>query len=243
MTLPAIDVMDPASADRIGTDLATSTTALAARLADVAIVTQADADQAVRDRQLLNDQRKTVVDYFAPIKQMAYKLHRKICDRETAILQPLDARDRAISRGLVDWKAAADRIRQEEEQAEQQRRHQEQQAAALHEAAALEAGGETELAAAVMDDAIQTAPPVVALPDITRTVPGLKFRKVWKWKYSGGPAVVKDTPATVIARTMKLVPREFLTVDEIKIGAYVRSMKASGSIPGIDIYATDEPVR
>ena len=54
---------------------------------------------------------------------------------------------------------------------------------------------------------------------------------------------MKQTPPTVIARTMKLLPREFLIPDEKKIGAYARSMKGSGAIPGVDIYYVDDPTR
>ena len=34
-----------------------------------------------------------------------------------------------------------------------------------------------------------------------------------------------------------------MCADEVKIGAYVRSMKESAKIPGIDVYYVDEPVR
>ena len=87
------------------------------------------------------------------------------------------------------------------------------------------------------------APPVVALPDALRTIDGLTFRRRWTWKYAGGPAVVKDTPPDVLARALAKIPPEFLMVDEKKIGAYARSMKASGSIPGIQIYFVDDPLR
>jgi hypothetical protein len=239
----ALDVMQPDTANSLAPELATSAVALAAGLANCQITAVADLELAVADRDRIAALKKTVVDYFAPIKSMAYKLHRTICDRENVILQPLEARDRAIRDAMSAFKVAEDRARQEREREEQDRQHREQQAAAVHEAAALEASGQAPLAAAVLEDAIQAPPPVVALPDVTRGVSGLKFAKRWKWKYTGGPADVKATPAPITARTMKLIPREFLIVDEVKVGAYVRSMKSSGSIPGIEIYSVDEPVR
>jgi len=54
---------------------------------------------------------------------------------------------------------------------------------------------------------------------------------------------VKDTPPDVLRRAIAKLPIEFLTADEKKIGAYVRSMKGSGAIPGVDIFYIDEPNR
>jgi hypothetical protein len=42
--------------------------------------------------------------------------------------------------------------------------------------------------------------------------------------------------AAAKARAIQLVPREFLTLDTVKINAYVRSHGASARIPGIEIY-------
>ena len=243
MVAPVLDVMNPESANALASDLQHDAAELSERLKCYVVMTTADAEQAVKDRDQIAAMRKTVADYFAPIKSMAFKLHRTICDRENAILKPLDARDRAIREAASAWKAEQDRERRVREREEEDRRYLEEQARAMHEAAALETAGNAELAAAVVADAIATPPPVVALPDVTRAVAGLKFARRWKWKYTGGPADVKDTPQTILARTMKLIPREFLIVDEVKVGAYVRSMKASGSIPGIEIYYVDEPVR
>jgi len=242
--IPAqLDLTQPEGANALAPELERDATALARRLDAYTIATTADAEGAVQARAQLAIMRATVVAYFEPIKAMAFKLHRTICDRERAITGPLDARDRTLGSALTVWKVAEDERRRAAERAEQARRYREEQAAAVHEAAALETGGQVELAQAVVADAIATPPPVVALPDVVRAVPGLKYRKVWKWKYTGGPADVTQTTVPTIARTMQLIPREFLKVDEVKVGAYARSMKASGAIPGIEIYCVEEPVR
>jgi hypothetical protein len=241
--IPALDVLQPEAAQALAPDLARDVDALATRLADYPVATRDDAEAAVRERAGIGAMRKTVEDFFAPIKAAAYKLHREICDRERAITSKLDARDRSLGVALSAWKVAEDTRRRAAEQAAQEAARRDQHTVAVAEASALEAEGQQALAEAVVADAIATPPPVVALPDPVRAVPGLKYRKVWKWKYTGGPADVKQTTVQTIARTMQLIPREFLTVDESKVGAYVRSMKASGSIPGIEIYVVEEPVR
>ena len=63
-----------------------------------------------------------------------------------------------------------------------------------------------ELAEAVLAEAIDAPPTVVSLPDATKTVAGLKFRRRWLWRYAGGPKNVTDTPQAVVARTMAIIP-------------------------------------
>jgi hypothetical protein len=78
-----------------------------------------------------------------------------------------------------------------------------------------------------VEEALTAPAPVVVLPDTTKTVEGLKFTRRWLWR------VTQE----------RLVPREYLCLDDKKIGAYARAMKGSGQIPGIEIYFVDDPVR
>jgi hypothetical protein len=174
-----------------------------------------------------------VAAFFAPLKQAAHKLHKTLCDREREILAPLERLDAAKRKAIADYKAEQDRLRQAEEQRLAEERHRLEQDLAAAEAARLEAAGEPEVARAVLAEAIAAPPAVVALPDITRQVSGLKFRTTWKWRYVG------NNPA----RAMQLIPREYLAVDEQKIGAVVRGLKGMTKIPGIEVYSVEEPVR
>jgi hypothetical protein len=233
MTAPVLDVMQPETANALAPDLERDATALATQLVDCRITNLPELATAAVARDRIAALRKSVVDYFAPIKGMAYKLHRTICDRENAILKPLDARDRTVRDAMALFTRQQDEDRREREQAEQERRYREAQSRAVHEAASLETAGHAEIAAAIVEDAMVAPPPVVTLPDPVREM--VKFRKVWKWRYAGTAADRE--------KVLKLIPREFLAVDEVKVNSYVRSMKSSGSIPGIEIYSVDEPVR
>ncbi len=226
MPTESIDFTRPDSAQTVGADLALHATDLAARLEPCgAIATVDDLSLAVVARAQLADVRRRVTDYFEPLKSMAHKLHKTLCDRENAILKPLDTRDRAIAAAMSTYKAEQDRARRQRELEEQARLQREQDDAALAEAAAL-ATGDPVLAAAVLEQAITAPAPVVVERDTLKDT-GAKFRRTWKWRI----------------RDAALIPRDFLTTDDVKIGAYVRAMKSSGAIPGIDIYAVDEPVR
>ncbi len=224
----------------ISAELLPVTQSLADRLADVQVTDLASCNQAVLDRQLLGDTIKRVTAFFAPYKAMADKLHKTLCTGERDINAPLLALDTALRDAITQFHVAEQRARQAREQAlaDEQRRDREQRAAA--EAAALLEQGDVELANAVVHEALTAPAPIVVLPNAMAHV---HFRRSWKWKYEGGPADVKRTPPDVLARALAKIPREFLCVDDTKIGGYVRSMKASGSIAGIDIYAVDEPVR
>jgi len=232
MNAPALDVYNPASAHGVGVELAAASTSLAASVRANGPVTDLVAlNDAVKDRQAIGDALKRVEEFFAPIKTMAHQLHKAICAREAAIREPLEAADKERRDAIRLYKEEADRVRRAEEQriAEAQRQAREQDAA--REAAALESAGEHAAAAAVLEETIATPPPVVALPDTTKGV--AKFARRWLWRYEHNNAL------TAFAK----IPREYLKVDEQKIGAYYRAMKGTGVIPGTESYYVDDPIR
>lgn len=228
MTRAAVlDFNQPDTAKAVGGDLAADTVALVERVGVVRVLDVPSLEQAVLDRQAIGDSVKRVETFFAPFKSTAHKLHKMLCDRENEILGPLLRLDRAMRDGISTFKAAEDRARQQREREESDRRRREDEERATREAAALEQAGDHALAAAVVAEALAAPAPVVVLPDTTKGVEGLKFTRRWLWR---------------VVHT-EIVPREYLCLDEKKIGAYARAMKGSGQIPGIDIYFVDDPVR
>ena len=227
-----------------GAELEDTTMALARRLrTNLALRSTADLEQAVLDRQDLGEHLKRIEQYFeAPIKS-AHQTHKLLCDRRRELMEPLQKVDRIISTAISEYKAAKDREReaQEREQAEQRRKDEQTRAAA--EAAALESQGQSELAASVLAEAIDQPLPAVVLPDVTKEVSGLKFRRYWRWRYANGPTDVAKTPGEIVARALAICPREFLMIDARKVSAYATAYQATGRIPGIQIYFVDEPVR
>lgn len=230
--------------DTAGAELEISTQSMVRRLGTATVLTStADLEQAVMDRTAIGEAIRNVEGFFEEPKRLAHRMWQLLCTRERTILAPLKAVDADRKAAISAYKEAEDRARQarEREQAEIRRREAEAQATA--EAAALESAGQPEVAAAVLAEALVAPAPVVSLPDATKGVEGLKFRRRWCWRYAGGPRDVAATPAAVQARALAMIPREFLTLDETKVGAYARAMKAAGKIPGIEIYAVDDPVR
>jgi hypothetical protein len=239
----AAKLLDLDAAKHIGGELESSSQSLVQRFGVVVITNKATLEQAVIDRQSITAAVRNVKDFFEPLKRMAHELHATICRRERAILAPLETLDENCVTAIRDYNTASARAREaaERELAEQQRL--DEQARATAEAAALETAGQPELAASVIAEAIERPFPVVALPDETKQVEGLSFRRSWHWRFSGGPNDVKHTPPAVLARSMTIIPREFLTLDTAKVGQYARAMKSAGKIPGIEIYHSDDPIR
>src|SRR4051812_22348239 len=120
---PFLDLTRPESASAVGTDLEQTASDLAARLGEIVITSRADLEIALLRRAALSDMKRRVCEYFDPLKQMAYRLHKALCERENAIIKPLDARDRAIAGALSAYAAEQDRARQALEREEQERRH------------------------------------------------------------------------------------------------------------------------
>lgn len=174
--------------------------------------------------------RKDVTDWFKPIKDWAFRLHRAICDRENAVLRPLTAFESTAKSNAQAWQREQERLRREEEQRLQEEARRQEQERLAREAEQLEQRGEPELAAQVLEQAVHAPAPVIALQSRVPDVKGMSFRSNWKWRPIGG-----DTPEAR-ARAAKLVPRDYLDLDDKKLNAYAKAHGASGRIPGIEFY-------
>jgi hypothetical protein len=242
-TAKVIDFNSPEAVASVGSDLADTSMSLAQRLR-VCIVTDSDSlQQAVDDRQSIASALTTIENYFGPLIAMAHKLHKALCDRRSEISEPLKRVDAMKRAAISEYKDAEDRRRQQQEREESERQRREEHDRATAAAASLEQSGEHALAQSVIAEAIAAPMPVVVLPDTTKSVDGLKFRRRYLWRFAGGPKDVKQTPPATVARTMAIIPRDFLTLDDIKLGAYARAMKGSATVPGIEFFHVDDPVR
>ena len=229
-------------ADTAGDELEQANAGLVTRLALTPRVTdQPSLAQAKLDRQDVADRIRRVETFFHPLKASAYALWPTLIKRELVILDPLRDLDTKIAEDIKKYHDAEQRDRRRLEQEAAEAARQEAEARALAEAAALERTGDADVAEAVIAEAIAAPAPIVSLPDPTKGI--VSFTRRWHWKYAGGPMDIKQTPPDLVRRALDRVPLDFHTLDEKKIGAYVRSMKGSGAIAGIDIYFTDEPNR
>lgn len=174
--------------------------------------------------------RKDVEGWFKPLKDFAYRLHRMVCDRENAVLKPLQAFETLAKGNAQAFRREEERKRREEEQRLQEIARREEQERLAREAESLEQRGESELAEQVLEQAIAAPAPVIVLASAIEPTKGVIYRANWKWRPIGG-----DTPQNR-ARAEKLVPREYMCLDEKKLNAYAKAHGASARIPGIEFY-------
>lgn len=196
-----------------------------------ALVTDAASYKRVGDRlKDVADHRKDVEAWFRPLTDLAFKLHRMVCDRRAAVIEPLLRFEAAGRENRLRLEREDARRRQEEEQRLQEAARREEQERLQREAEALEQRGEHDLAQQVLEQAVDAPAPVFAIASTLPATKGVSSRSNWKWRPIGG-----DTPQHR-ARAEKLVPREFLCLDDRKLTAFAKAHGASARIPGIEFY-------
>ena len=160
---------------------------------------------------------KQIVDHHKAIKEAAWQAHKTAVATEAKALVPV-VEARKIAKGkLSAWEDEQDRLRQEE--GERLRKIEEKRAAD-------ERKKEIEKAKKAGDKAtakeLKAAPLNVAPVVLQDTTPKAQTVTQKRWAYR-------------VVDPMK-VPREYLMLDEIKIGGVVRSTKGTVKIPGIEAY-------
>lgn len=165
--------------------------------------------------------RKKIEETFKPIKQKMDIAKKEVLDQEKAADAPLAAAEAIIKPRIAQWNAEQERIRQAEERRLQEIARQEEEDRQIAAAIAAEQSGNKEEAEAIIEATVQAAPVVV--PKLVPKVAGVSFTKQWKFRITDEAKI----------------PRQYLCVDEQKIGAVVRAMKDAANIPGVEVYSVD----
>jgi hypothetical protein len=162
--------------------------------------------------------RKKITDTFKPIKQKMDAAKQEVLDQERAADAPLKEAESWLSPQIITWNREQERIRQEEEARLREIARKEEEERQLQEAILAEQSGQKDVAEEIMAAPVQAAPVVV--PKSVPKVAGMSIRDNWKFRITNE----------------KLIPREYLKVDEVKIGQVVRAMKSAANIPGVEVY-------
>lgn len=194
------------------------------------ILTAATYDEAGEMLRGIKALRKEIDATFTPIITKAHDAHKEACAQKKRAEAPLAEAEAILKQGLIGYQTVQEQIRQADERRLQAIARQEEETRRLDEAAALERAASAAIdltegfqlrreAEALLEQPIVA--PVVTLASSTPKLAGISYREVWKFR-------VTD-PA--------LVPREYLAIDEQKIGGVVRALKGAATIPGIQAYA------
>lgn len=173
---------------------------------------------------LLRKAKKFFEDRAKPRIAEAHKHHANLLADLKKDVDPIDEVLRYGNGELSAWDTEQTRlanIEQQRREAEQKKKEDEERKQLIDLAKKL---GDKELAAEIKA-APSEAPPVVVSKDVPK-VAGLSFREDWLFE---------------VTDPLK-VPREYLMVDESKLGKIVRALKNSCNIPGVRVYSKKIPV-
>ena len=174
---------------------------------------------------------KKIDETMDPIIKKAHDLHYESLDQKKKLKSPLVQAREMVSPQIVSYKRKIEeeiRAREEEKarKIEEERKKKEE---AFEKAAAAEKAGDEEKAAEELEKAEKSEEEETMLslePKFKAKAPdtkGTSIKKIWKYR----------------VKNLKLVPREYLKLDEAKIGMAVRSSKGTIEIPGIEVYPED----
>jgi len=162
--------------------------------------------------------RKWWSDWNKPAKQKLDALKKELLDRERQIDEPMErAENQILKPAMSRFQVEEDRKRKEEEDRLRAEAKKNEEDARLRDAQAMADDGHGELADAILAQPVVVAPVVVPRME---TPAGISYRESWKFE-------VLDPD---------LVPREYLTVDEKKIGGVVRALKGETRIAGVRVW-------
>lgn len=166
---------------------------------------------------------------FDPQIEQAHRLHKSLLAEKKKFTAPLEDAERIVKRTIAGYLAEEDRKRREAE-AERARIEAEARAEAEKKLRAVEkaeAKGDIAKAEAIAQEAVNTMAAKIEAAPVVPDAPiasGLSLRKVWKFR------IIDE----------KLLPREYLVPDEMKIGRVIRALKDEANIPGVSVYSEDD---
>lgn len=164
--------------------------------------------------------QKRVEETFDPLIKAQNDAVKATRAMKARFAGPVEEAELLVKRKLANYQTEQEAKRRAEEAAARERAAKEAEERKLAEAVALDQAGDKQAAEAVLD-----APTFVPPPVQTRAAPkveGVSFKSQWKFE-------VFDP---------NIVPRDFLKVDEVKLGQHVRAHKASavGAIAGVRVW-------
>ena len=146
---------------------------------------------------------------------------RGLQDTLKSLTDPVEQARKVVKGKIADYRTEQERLRREEERRRSEEAQKRREADAVELAAALEKAGKGEAAEKLVEQVIAAPAPMIHVPSQVAKGTGVTIRTVWKFR-------IVDASA---------VPREWLMVDEVKVGRAVRESKGATVIPGIENYS------
>jgi hypothetical protein len=167
---------------------------------------------------------KRASEFFAPVVEAAHLAHKQATAARDKILKPLKQAEEEINRVCMVWYRAEEDKRQEQQrilqyEAEQKAKQEQDRLLKLAASRKTEAKQEEYRAAAAA-----VVVPVVSVASTVAPVTGRAVVKRWTFEITDESKI----------------PREFLMVDESKLGKYAVAMKDSADVAGVRFYQVEQ---
>ncbi|MBA7465145.1 hypothetical protein ES707_00307 [subsurface metagenome] len=211
--------------------LETEGVALAERAKEIQVVDDKSLHLANEFIHACRQMRKRIGETMDPIIKKAHGLWKHVLGEKQSLEKSPKRGEEMVGPKIASYKrkveAEARAIEEEKERKIEEERKKKEEA--FEKAAALEEAGDEEKAAEEFEKAekIEEEEILLALePKFKPRAPetkGTSIRQNWKFR----------------VKNLKLVPREWLKLDEVKVGTAVRSSKGKIEIPGIETYPED----
>jgi hypothetical protein len=198
-----------------------------APLLELRVQTEQDYVQVAEIGKVVAAFRKNVERFFKPIKQQTDEPHDKACEIERRFVAFAAKVESHLKVEVTRFRIAQEEKRRTEAAAIEAQNKKTVEDTRLDQAIKAEASGNTGLAEKLIAAPIYAKKATEA--DLTTAaapkVEGMKKRKLWKYEVTDANAV----------------PREYLCVDLVKVGSFVRGQqdKAIDAIPGIRVWSED----
>ena len=156
---------------------------------------------------------------YDEIIKAAHLAHKAAVAKKKSFYDPVEAATRHVKGLMAAWDTEQERVRREEQLRLEATARRLAEDRLIAEAAAAESAGNQAQA-----DAILAEPVVVAPAFVPKAVP----------KIEGGPVYREIWKVRVVDAA--LIPREYLIVDEQKLGQMARALKGAMRVPGVEAY-------
>lgn len=164
---------------------------------------------------------REVRDTFNPIVDKTHKAHKEAVTQKKKYETPLLEAERIIKLQIGTYLLEQEKIRKKaeekaEKEAEERQRLTDEK---LKKAQAVAQAGDVKEAARIVDEEIPEAPPYEPLPEVPE-IEGTSVRQLVKWRCTN----------------IKIVPRNLLMLDSVKITKLGVETKGKAQVPGIEFF-------
>lgn len=213
------DIIETQKNTALSNDLLNEISSLENYAQTLAIQNNNDRNQAIDVIKEIKRSRKRVVEFFKDSKEKAHATWKSIVAQEKRFTDQLDRFERSLKNKVTEY----ERIEEEKREAERQRLQAKADEEARRERERLLKRAEKvktpEKKEMLMEQAETITAPSVQINEQEKTE-GVASQKLWK-------ARVTDE---------KLVPREWLIVNQKALDAYAKATKGAVKVPGVEFY-------